>query len=69
MNPSEVHDALTNCCNKVRELARMNRKQQALIIDLKKELKGEKQMRKKVESYSKELETFLEQEGETNGKK
>tara|TARA_R110000824_G_scaffold7653_3_gene34553 strand:- start:12564 stop:12707 length:144 start_codon:yes stop_codon:yes gene_type:complete len=47
----------------------MNRKQQALIIDLKKELKGEKQMRKKVESYSKELETFLEQEGETNGKK
>jgi hypothetical protein len=58
-----------NCCDKVRELARVNRRQQAMIINLKRELKGEKQLRKKAESYYKELEAFLEQEGETNGKK
>ena len=56
-----------NCCDKVRELARVNRRQQAMIINLKRELKGEKQLRKKAESYYKELEAFLEQEGENNG--
>jgi len=65
----ETHEALMNCCDKVRELARVNRRQQAMIINLKRELKGEKQLRKKAESYYKELEAFLEQEGETNGKK
>jgi len=69
LNPVETHEALMNCCDRVRGLARVNRRQQVMITDLKRELKGEKQLRKKAESYYKELEAFLEQEGETNGKK
>ncbi len=69
MDPAETHDALMSCCDKVRELATTNRRQQALIINIKRELKAEKQMRKKAESYYKELEAFLEQEGGSNGKK
>ena len=46
----------------------MNRRQQAQITNLKRELKAEKQMRTKAESYYKELEGFLAQEGDTNVK-
>ena len=53
-----------SCCDKVRELSRMNRRQQIQVTDLKKELRAEKQMRKKAESYYKELEGFLAAEGE-----
>ena len=67
MNPVETHEALMNCCDKVRELAITNRRQQALIINLKRELKFEQQMRKKGERYYKELESFLKQEGEKDG--
>jgi len=67
LDPIETHEALMNCCEKVRELATVNRRQQATIINLKRELKGEQQMRKKAESYYKELEAFLEQEGEKDG--
>ena len=47
----------------------MNRRQQVQITNLKRELKAEKQMRKKAESYYEELEGFLAQEGDTNVKK
>jgi len=67
LDPLETHEALMNCCDKVRALARVNRRQQVMITDLKRELKGEKQLRKKAESYTKELESFLSQEGENNG--
>jgi len=69
LDPLETHEALMNCCDKVRALARVNRRQQVMITDLKRELKGEKQLRKKAESYIKELEGFLTQEGENNVKK
>ena len=64
MDPVETHQALMSCCDKVRELSRMNRRQQIQVTDLKKELRAEKQMRKKAESYYKELEGFLAAEGE-----
>ena len=57
-----------NCCDKVRELSQMNRRQQAQITNLKRELKAEKQMRTKADSYFKELEGFLAQERDTNVK-
>lgn len=53
-----------NCCDKVRELSRMNRRQQIQVTNLRRELRAEKQMRKKAESYYKELEGFLHAEGE-----
>ena len=68
MDPNKTYEALMNCCDKVRDLSEMNRRQQAQITNLKRELKAEKQMRKKAESYYKELEGFLAQEGENNVK-
>ena len=68
MDPVKTHEALMNCCDKVRELSNMNRRQQVQITNLKREIKAEKQMRKKAESYYKELEGFLAQEGEQNAK-
>jgi len=68
LDPNQTHEALMNCCEKVRDLSLENR---ALKLELKKvhrELKGEKQLRKKAESYYKELEGFLAQEGENNVK-
>ena len=64
MDPLETHQALMNCCDKVRELSRMNRRQQIQVTNLRRELRAEKQMRKKAESYYKELEGFLYAEGE-----
>ena len=69
MDPIKTHEALMNCCDEVRTISRANRRQQVMITDLKRELKGEKQLRKKAESYIKELEGFLAQEGENNVKK
>jgi len=68
LDPVKTHEALMNCCDKVRELSQMNRRQQVQITNLKRELKAEKQMRKKAESYYKELEGFLAQEGDANVK-
>ena len=48
-----------NCCDKVRDLAQKTRHQDKTIANLERELKAEKQMRKKAESYYKELECFL----------
>ena len=50
-----MEPALTTCCRKVRELAKQ-------VSSLEKELKGEKQLRKKAEEYTKELEGFLAKE-------
>ncbi len=50
-----VEKALNKCCRKVRELAKQ-------VSSLEKEIKGEKQLRKKAEEYSKELEGFLAKE-------
>lgn len=69
MDPVKTHEALMNCCDRVRDLSLENR---ALNLELKKahrELKGEIQLRKKAESYYKELESFLAQEGKKNVKK
>ena len=46
--------ALTKCCEKVRELTK-------LVGSLQKELKGEKQLRKKAEDYVIEVEGFLKE--------
>tara|TARA_R100001443_G_C3363400_1_gene179542 strand:- start:5025 stop:5195 length:171 start_codon:yes stop_codon:yes gene_type:complete len=48
-----------NCCDKVRDLAIDKRNKEKTIANLERELKAEKQMRKKAESYYKELESFL----------
>jgi len=42
------------CCDKVRELTHR-------VSSLEKELKGEKQLRKKAEDYVKEVEGFLKE--------
>tara|TARA_Y100001938_G_C7814417_1_gene293461 strand:+ start:82 stop:255 length:174 start_codon:yes stop_codon:yes gene_type:complete len=53
---------LNKCCEKVRDLSIESRHKDKVIMNLKRELKGEKQLRKKAESYYKELESFLEEE-------
>ena len=62
-----MNEALSNCCDKVRDLSIELRHKDKTIMNLKRELKGEKQLRKKAESYYKELESFLSKEGENNG--
>ena len=59
MDPNQTHEALMNCCDKVRNLAIDKRNKEKTIANLERELKAEKQMRKKAESYYKELESFL----------
>ncbi len=59
MDPNQTHEALMNCCDKVRDLAIDKRNKEKTIANLERELKAEKQMRKKAESYYKELESFL----------
>ena len=49
-----MEKALTKCCEKVRELAKQ-------VSSLEKELRGEKQLRKKAEGYVKEVEGFLKE--------
>jgi len=51
---------LNKCCEKVRDLSIELRHKDKTIMNLKRELKGENQLRKKAESYYKELEGFLE---------
>ena len=59
-----MEKALTKCCEKVRELAK-------LVSSLEKELKGEKILRQKSEEYVKEVEGFLKESinKETNNDK
>jgi len=59
LDPNQTHEALMNCCDKVRDLAIDKRNKEKTIANLERELKAEKQMRKKAESYYKELESFL----------
>tara|TARA_R110002050_G_scaffold17407_7_gene51738 strand:- start:371 stop:580 length:210 start_codon:yes stop_codon:yes gene_type:complete len=47
-----MEKALNSCCRKIRELVNK-------ISSLEKELRGEKQLRKKADSYVKEIEGFL----------
>jgi len=63
----ELNEALNKCCDKVRDLSIELRHKEKTIMNLKRQLKGEKQLREKAESYYKELEGFLEKEGENNG--
>ena len=49
-----MEKALNKCCRKVRELAKQ-------VSSLEKELKGEKQLRKKAEDYVIEVEGFLKE--------
>tara|TARA_R110002020_G_scaffold264100_1_gene478865 strand:- start:2195 stop:2371 length:177 start_codon:yes stop_codon:yes gene_type:complete len=58
---------LNNCCDKVRDLSIELRHKDKTIMNLKRRLKGEIQLREKAESYYKELEGFLAKEGENNG--
>lgn len=63
----ELNEALNKCCERVRDEVQKNHKLEIENINLKRQLKAEIQMRKKAESYYKELEGFLEAEGENNG--
>lgn len=63
----ELNEALNNCCDKVRDLSIELRHKDKTIMNLKRRLKGEIQLREKAESYYKELEGFLAKEGENNG--
>ena len=63
----ELDEALNNCCDKVRDLSIELRHKEKTIMNLKRRLKGEIQLREKAESYYKELESFLAKEGENNG--
>ena len=63
----EMNEALNNCCDKVRDLSIELRHKEKTIMNLKRRLKGEIQLRQKAESYYRELEGFLEKEGENNG--
>ena len=67
MNKMELNEALNNCCDKVRDLSIELRHKDKTIMNLKRRLKGEIQLREKAESYYKELEGFLAKEGENNG--
>ena len=49
-----MEKALNKCCERVRELAKQ-------VSSLEKELRGEKQLRKKAENYTKEVEGFLKE--------
>ena len=49
-----MEKALNKCCDKIRELAKQ-------VSSLEKELKGEKQLRKKAEDYVIEVEGFLKE--------
>ena len=49
-----LEKALTKCCERVRELAKQ-------VSSLEKQLRGEKQLRKKAENYVKEVEGFLKE--------
>ena len=49
-----MEKALTKCCERVRELANQ-------VSSLEKQLRGEKQLRKKAEAYVKEVEGFLKE--------
>ena len=49
-----MEKALTKCCERVRELANQ-------VSSLEKQLRGEKQLRKKAEAYVKEVESFLKE--------
>ena len=51
---NQTEEALMKCCDKVRELTHRG-------SSLEKELKGEKQLRKKAEDYVKEVEGFLKE--------
>ena len=63
----EMNEALNNCCDKVRDLSIELRHKNKTIMNLERRLKGEIQLRQKAESYYRELEGFLEKEGENNG--
>ena len=63
----EMNEALNNCCDKVRDLSIELRHKEKIIMNLKRRLKGEIQLREKAESYYRELEGFLAKEGENNG--
>ena len=63
----ELNDALNKCCDKVRELSIELRQKEKTIMNLKRRIKGEIQLREKAESYYRELEGFLAKEGENNG--
>ena len=62
-----MNEALNNCCDKVRELSIKLRHKEKTIMNLKRRIKGEIQLREKAESYYRELEGFLAKEGEDNG--
>ena len=49
-----MEKALNKCCERVRELAKQ-------VSSLEKELRGEKQLRKKAEAYVQEVEGFLKE--------
>ena len=51
---NQTEEALMKCCDKVREMTHR-------VSSLEKELKGEKQLRKKAEDYVKEVEGFLKE--------
>lgn len=63
----ELNEALNKCCDKVRDLSIELRHKEKTIMNLKRRIKGEIQLRQKAESYYRELEGFLEKEGENNG--
>tara|TARA_R100000458_G_C8135048_1_gene148518 strand:- start:363 stop:557 length:195 start_codon:yes stop_codon:yes gene_type:complete len=63
----ELNEALNKCCDKVRELSIELRHKEKTIMNLKRRIKGEIQLREKAESYYRELEGFLAKEGEDNG--
>ena len=63
----ELNDALNKCCDKVRDLSIELRQKEKTIMNLKRRIKGEIQLREKAESYYRELEGFLAKEGEDNG--
>ena len=67
MNKMELNEALNKCCDKVRDLSIELRHKDKTIMNLKRRIKGEIQLREKAESYYKELEGFLEREGKENG--
>lgn len=63
----ELNEALNKCCDKVRDLSIELRQKEKTIMNLKRRIKGEIQLREKAESYYRELEGFLAKEGENNG--
>ena len=67
MNKMEMNEALNNCCDKVRDLSIELRHKEKTIMNLKRRIKGEIQLREKAESYYRELEGFLAKEGDENG--